>query len=126
MRHAYASNVLDAGGTLDEVQDLLGHASDPARMSGPAGRTAARRNPVMTATDCRGLRHAEPRRGRSRVLVVEYGSGRSPRSGVVILSPEPDAPDAAHRAAQAVREFAVATGPDHYRRAEELVPVMGR
>jgi site-specific recombinase XerD len=27
MRHAFASNVLDAGGTLDEVQDLLGHAS---------------------------------------------------------------------------------------------------
>jgi integrase/recombinase XerD len=42
MRHAFASNVLDAGGTLDEVQDLLGHASisstqvythpDPARL----------------------------------------------------------------------------------------------
>jgi site-specific recombinase XerC len=41
-RHAFASNVLDAGGTLDEVQDLLGHASitstqvyahpDPARL----------------------------------------------------------------------------------------------
>ena len=38
----FASNVLDAGGTLDEVQDLLGHASisstqvyahpDPARL----------------------------------------------------------------------------------------------
>jgi integrase len=27
LRHAFASNVLDAGGTLDEVQDLLGHAS---------------------------------------------------------------------------------------------------
>lgn len=27
MRHAFASNVLDAGGTLDEVQQLLGHAS---------------------------------------------------------------------------------------------------
>jgi integrase/recombinase XerD len=27
MRHAFASNVLDAGGALDEVQDLLGHAS---------------------------------------------------------------------------------------------------
>jgi integrase/recombinase XerD len=42
MRDAFASNVLDAGGTLDEVQDLLGHASisstqvythpDPARL----------------------------------------------------------------------------------------------
>ena len=40
----------------------------------------------MTATDCRGLRHAEPRRGRFRVLVVEYGSGPvAARSGVVIL-----------------------------------------
>jgi integrase/recombinase XerD len=27
MRHAFASNVLDAGGALDEVQDLLGHVS---------------------------------------------------------------------------------------------------
>jgi integrase/recombinase XerD len=27
LRHAFASNVLDAGGTLDEAQDLLGHAS---------------------------------------------------------------------------------------------------
>lgn len=42
LRHAFASNVLDAGGALDEVQDLLGHASisstqiythpDPARL----------------------------------------------------------------------------------------------
>jgi integrase/recombinase XerD len=42
MRHAFASNVLDAGGTLEETQDLLGHASitstqvyahpDPARL----------------------------------------------------------------------------------------------
>jgi site-specific recombinase XerC len=26
-RHAFASNVLDAGGALEEAQDLLGHAS---------------------------------------------------------------------------------------------------
>ena len=26
MRHGFASNVLDSGGSLDEVQDLLGHA----------------------------------------------------------------------------------------------------
>jgi site-specific recombinase XerD len=42
MRHAFASNVLDAGGTVDEAQELLGHASvsatqvythpDPARL----------------------------------------------------------------------------------------------
>ena len=30
LRHAFASNVLDAGGT-DEAQDLLGHASPPRR-----------------------------------------------------------------------------------------------
>jgi len=27
LRHAFASNVLDAGGTMDEAQDLLGHVS---------------------------------------------------------------------------------------------------
>jgi site-specific recombinase XerD len=27
MRHAFASNVLDAGGALEEAQDLLGHAA---------------------------------------------------------------------------------------------------
>jgi integrase/recombinase XerD len=42
LRHAFASNVLDAGGSLEEAQDLLGHASitstqvyahpDPARL----------------------------------------------------------------------------------------------
>jgi hypothetical protein len=39
----------------------------------------------------------------------------------VILRPEPPCPSSAHRTAQAVREFAVATGPDHYRRAEDLL-----
>ena len=33
LRHAFASNVLDAGGALDEVQELLGHASIVARLS---------------------------------------------------------------------------------------------
>ena len=42
LRHAFASNVLDAGGSVDEAQELLGHASvsstevyahpDPARL----------------------------------------------------------------------------------------------
>jgi site-specific recombinase XerD len=42
LRHAFASNVLDAGGAIDEAQELLGHASlsstqvychpDPARL----------------------------------------------------------------------------------------------
>jgi site-specific recombinase XerD len=27
LRHAYGSNLADAGGTVDEVQELLGHAS---------------------------------------------------------------------------------------------------
>ena len=30
LRHGFASNVLDAGGALDEAQELLGHA-DVAR-----------------------------------------------------------------------------------------------
>jgi site-specific recombinase XerD len=42
LRHAFGSNIVDAGGTLDEVAELLGHASmsssqvylhpDPARL----------------------------------------------------------------------------------------------
>jgi integrase len=50
LRHAFASNVVDAGGTIDEVQELLGHASlsstevylhpDPGRL-----RTAVDRVP---------------------------------------------------------------------------------
>jgi hypothetical protein len=39
--------------------------------------------------------------------------------------PEPDAPHAAHQGAQVLREFAVATGPDHYLRAEELLACDG-
>ena len=27
LRHAFASDVLDSGGSIDEVQELLGHAS---------------------------------------------------------------------------------------------------
>jgi len=60
MRHAFASNVLDAGGALDEVQDLLGHASisstqvyahpDPSRLRAavdkvPSPRDAAGETP---------------------------------------------------------------------------------
>jgi site-specific recombinase XerD len=42
LRHAFGSNITDAGGAIDELQDLLGHASlsstqvyvhpDPARL----------------------------------------------------------------------------------------------
>ncbi|HEY2673115.1 MAG TPA: tyrosine-type recombinase/integrase [Rugosimonospora sp.] len=60
MRHAFASNVLDAGGTLDEVQDLLGHASisstqvythpDPARLRAAVDAVPS---PRVTAGDGR-------------------------------------------------------------------------
>jgi integrase/recombinase XerD len=50
LRHAFGSNLVDAGGSIDEVQELLGHASlsstevylhpDPARL-----RTAVDRVP---------------------------------------------------------------------------------
>jgi site-specific recombinase XerD len=53
MRHAFASNVLDAGGALDEVQDLLGHASisstqvyahpDPSRLRAAVDRVPSPR-----------------------------------------------------------------------------------
>lgn len=48
MRHAFASNVADAGGSLDEVQELMGHASmvssipylhpDPSRLRAAVDR----------------------------------------------------------------------------------------
>ena len=50
MRHAFASNVLDAGGAIDEAQELLGHSSvsstqvythpDPARLRAAVERGA--------------------------------------------------------------------------------------
>jgi integrase/recombinase XerD len=53
LRHAYASNVIDAGGTVDEVQELLGHASlrstqiymhpDPARLRAAVERVPSPR-----------------------------------------------------------------------------------
>jgi site-specific recombinase XerD len=60
LRHAFGSNLADAGGSLDEVQELLGHASmassqvylhpDPARLReavervpSPRGLTGASR-----------------------------------------------------------------------------------
>ena len=56
MRHAFASNVLDAGGTLDEAQDLLGHASisstqvyahpDPARLRAAVDAVPGPRDPA--------------------------------------------------------------------------------
>lgn len=53
LRHAFGSNVVDAGGTVDEVQELLGHASmsssqvylhpDPARLREAVDRVASPR-----------------------------------------------------------------------------------
>lgn len=53
LRHAFGSNLVDAGGTVDEVQELLGHASmsssqvyvhpDPARLREAVDRVASPR-----------------------------------------------------------------------------------
>jgi hypothetical protein len=77
--------------------------------------------PAMTALGFPGCGPLNRAAGVSVLLVVEYDCGPvAVRSGALML-PEPDAPLAGHRTAQAVREFAMATGPDHYRRAEELL-----
>jgi site-specific recombinase XerD len=53
LRHAFGSNLVDAGGSIDEVQELLGHASlsstqvyvhpDPARLRAAVDRVASPR-----------------------------------------------------------------------------------
>ena len=53
LRHAFGSNVADAGGTIDEIQDLLGHMSmsssqvyldpDPARLRAAVDRVPSPR-----------------------------------------------------------------------------------
>lgn len=58
LRHSFASNVLDAGGALDEVQELLGHAS--------IGSTQV---------------YAHPDPGRLRAAVERVGSARSAAVG---------------------------------------------
>jgi site-specific recombinase XerD len=56
LRHAFASNIVDSGGTLDEVAELLGHASmgssqvylhpDPARLRDAVDRVTGPRASV--------------------------------------------------------------------------------
>ncbi len=79
MRHAFASNVLDAGGTLDEVQDLLGHATitstqvyahpDPARL-----RTAV--HAVPSPAGAGGGRGVSGAAVTARALPEPAGTGR--------------------------------------------------
>src|SRR5258708_18817036 len=74
MRHAFASNVLDAGGTLDEAQDLLGHASvsstqvythpDPARLRAAVEAVPSPRDPAGAARWPRPAGRPRPSPGR--------------------------------------------------------------
>ena len=58
LRHAFGSDVADAGGTIDEIQDLLGHASmsssqvyvhpDPARLRAAVDRVPSPREMAGT------------------------------------------------------------------------------
>lgn len=60
LRHAFGSNVVDAGGSVDEVQELLGHASisstqvyvhpDPARLRAAVDRVPSPRHPEEVTT----------------------------------------------------------------------------
>ena len=59
MRHAFASNLVDAGGSVDELQELLGHASmtssevymhpDPSRLRAAVDRVPTPREQAGTA-----------------------------------------------------------------------------
>jgi integrase len=61
LRHAFGSNLMDAGGSIDEVQELLGHASlsstqvyvhpDPARLRDAVDRVASPRAPGEVARE---------------------------------------------------------------------------
>jgi site-specific recombinase XerD len=58
LRHAFGSNLVDAGGSLDEVQELLGHASlsatevylhpDPGRLRAAVDRVPSPRELAET------------------------------------------------------------------------------
>ena len=71
--------------------------------------------------DCHGMSRLNRAKRVSAHRVVEPGSGpAAARSGGVIRPQEPDALIRSSNR-QAVREVAVATGADHYLRAEELL-----
>jgi len=59
LRHAFGSNLADSGGTIDEIQDLMGHASmsssqvylhpDPARLRDAVEKVPVPREPAGTS-----------------------------------------------------------------------------
>jgi len=59
LRHAFGSNLADSGGAIDEIQDLMGHASmsssqvylhpDPARLRDAVEKVPVPREPAGAA-----------------------------------------------------------------------------